>query len=534
MPLLSGTALQNGHYVIDALLEEASNGNFYWGTHVPTGLAVYLQELVTGDTGLSPELATCLQGLAFAPQPPLPNPLQLLQEGDRHYLAMGTGLGRPWCYGYRHYSPVAPKAALALTQRTGEAIQTLLRQGLPTVDLSPNRLWVTAGSAPVILTGLTVPPETSDLPFAHPLKGLAALLYSLLTGSLPTVADLPHIGEALSQQCPNLSPLILQGIQQGLGELAPAVTTATASSLADCIHQWLQTLPDGPPPQMPAPIQGALPTSAPAPTQAEAGAEAVTAQATMAPASTEPAILTPDPTVATGSPGMETGLERVPASMAPEVLTPEPLAPVGVEPGPGGVLVSQGDSAGDRAGALVPVVVPHRRPRRRLLPALGLTAVVAAMGGAAMGAAWRFNLTELSDQVRLNPEQTFPTQGDWRGDRMTTEFENPFFSEGEGVRSPFPESLPDSSSFDLDLERSIAPREPWGDVEPDRWEPLPVEPEPEQRPAPVAPPPVTPPTPESPAPITPVVPENPPPPRPPAAPAPERDTTPEMPAGEQS
>lgn len=534
MPLLSGTALQNGHYVIDALLEEASNGNVYWGTHVPTGLAVYLQELVTGETGLSPELATCLQGLAFAPQPPLPNPLQLLQEGDRYYLAMGTGLGRPWCYGYRHYSPVAPKAALALTQRTGKAIQTLLRQGLPTVDMSPNRLWVTAGSAPVILTGLTVPPETSDLPFAHPLKGLAALLYSLLTGSLPTVTDLPQIGEALSQQCPNLSPLILQGIQQGLGELEPVVTTATASSLADYIHQWLQTLPDGPLPQMSAPIQGALPTSATAPAQAEA----VTVQATMAPTATEPAIPTPDPAVTAGSPRMEPEPERVPEPMAPEVLTPEPMAPVGIEPGPGGVLVSQGDSAGDRGGALVPVVVPYRRPRRRLLPALGLTAVVAAMGGGAVGAAWRFNLTELSEQVRLNPEQTFPAQGDWQGDPMTTEFENPFFSEGEGVRSPFPESLPDSSSFNLDLERSIAPREPWGDVEPDRWEPLPVEPEVEpeleQRPTPVAPPPVTPPPSESPAPINPVVPENPSNPRPPAAPAPERDTTPEMPAREES
>ncbi|MEB3269578.1 MAG: hypothetical protein VKJ09_13625 [Leptolyngbya sp.] len=144
MPLAAGTALQNGHYVVDALLEEAANGDLYWGTHIATGLSVYLQQLTPAAQDLDPAVQPCLQALAFAPQPPLPQPLQFFVDGDYGYLAMGTHLGQPWSGLGQRRSPATPKAALALVRQAAAGVTWLLQQGLPTVDLSPNRLWLPA------------------------------------------------------------------------------------------------------------------------------------------------------------------------------------------------------------------------------------------------------------------------------------------------------------------------------------------------------------------------------------------------------
>jgi hypothetical protein len=168
MPLVAGTALQNGHYVVDALLEDAANGPLYWGTHIATGMRVYLQQLTPAIAELDGAVQQCLQALAFAPQPPLPQPLQTFVDGEYRYLAMGTSLGQPWSLLARRQSPASPKAALARVRATAQAVTALLDQGLPTVDLSPNRIWLAATDEedPVVtLTGLTVAsPDVCSFP----------------------------------------------------------------------------------------------------------------------------------------------------------------------------------------------------------------------------------------------------------------------------------------------------------------------------------------------------------------------------------
>jgi hypothetical protein len=252
MPLSPGTALQNGHYVVDALLDESPNGDLYWGTHVPTGMAFYLQRTPAPEN--SAHALQRLQGLAFAPQPPLPNPFQVFVEGDGFYLVMGTGLGQPWCHQCQSIPPFAPREALALTRGVAEGALALLQQNL-VIDLSPNRLWFN-GENPIILTGIVpLPPYPPRLgaPFPlliHPVQGLAALLYSLLLGKFLTTADTGELVQALKARQPTLSPLIVQAIQRAFEQSEPFSGLPSDSSRA--IHQWLDRLPDALP-TVPAP-----------------------------------------------------------------------------------------------------------------------------------------------------------------------------------------------------------------------------------------------------------------------------------------
>ncbi|WP_008317677.1 hypothetical protein [Leptolyngbya sp. PCC 6406] len=420
MPLASGTALQDGHYIIDALLEDAPNGALYWGTHIPTGMSVYLQVLTPGTTPLGDTVQRRLQSLAFAPRPPLPQPLQTFAEGDTHYLAMGTALGQPWSQLCRHRSPASPKVALALTRHTAEGVQWLLTQGLPSVDLSPNRIWLPTDGLPVILTGLTssaLPTPTQELAtLAHPLRGLAALLYSLLMGQLPELEHLAQCSQTLGQQQPTLSPLIIQAVQAGLGNLSPEAMSSTHQALADQIGAWLQTLPDSLNPvavtvgATAAAVRSTVGTDAPAAPTAAFPPEAKGAG---------PDLALPDPSSDLSSTSAE-----VSATVA--------VAPL---PQPNASLQQKNPQQKPRWSKTSPKG-PSRSSHRRLSIALLGTALVAAVGGVAAGAAWRLTPSGLPGQVRLDPDQSFPSRSDWSGDRLDATFESPFLPEGDGIRPP--------------------------------------------------------------------------------------------------
>jgi hypothetical protein len=477
MPLVAGTALQNGHYVVDALLEDAANGPLYWGTHIATGMRVYLQQLTPAIAELDGAVQQCLQALAFAPQPPLPQPLQTFVDGEYRYLAMGTSLGQPWSLLARRQSPATPKAALARVRATAQAVTALLDQGLPTVDLSPNRIWLAATDEedPVVtLTGLTVASPDVAPSLAHPIRGLAALLHSSLAGHLMDAADLAAWGPALRQQRPDLSPLILEAIRIGL-----QTDIGNEQDLRQAIADWLQTLPDA---------EAILTVPVPA---------ATVSLAVEQPADT--AILSPEetPRVETSEDGPE---DASPADTSPEAAVPETAVPETVSPAPALATATEagtdaaaidpsptlsdtveplpnpvpaGALATTKAAPLAPAP-PQQRPQRssgrRLFPALVVTGLVAAIAGVGAGAAWRLAPNGLPGQLRLDPNQSFPPQSDWSGDRPDAGFDRPYLPEGDLERPPIPEPAWDPATLPADDPWAID--DPWEPTAiPDPWEP---------------------------------------------------------------
>ena len=479
MPLVAGAALQNGHYVVDALLEDAANGPLYWGTHIATGLRVYLQQLTPAIAELDGAVQQCLQALACAPQPPLPEPLQTFVDGEHRYLAMGTTLGQPWSLLARRQSPARPKTALARVRATAQAVTALLDQGLPTVDLSPNRIWLTAtdGEAPVItLTGLTVPPPEAA-PLAHPVRGLTALLHSLLAGHLMDTSDLAAWGPALREQRPDLSPLILEAIRTGL-----QTDIGNEQDLRQAIAAWLQILPDA---------DAILSVPAPAATVSPA-VEQPTDAATPPPEETplveasedSPEDASPETAAPeTVSPALATETEAVtdagasdPSSTPSDTVEPSP------SPAPAGALATT------KAVAIAPVTPRKQLQRssgRRLFPALVLTGLVAAIAGVGAGAAWRLSPNGLPGQVRLDPNQSFPPQSDWSGARPDAGFDRSYLPEGDLERPPIPEPAWDPAALPTDDPWAID--DPWEPTAiPDPWEPQFADPlpDPETRPNP--------------------------------------------------
>ncbi|MGD1939698.1 MAG: hypothetical protein ACFB0G_00150 [Leptolyngbyaceae cyanobacterium] len=248
MSFAPGTALQNGHYIVDALLEAAPNGDLYWGTHVVTGRRVFLQVLPVspqeGGSDLSESIAQ-LEGIAPSPLSPLPHPFTLF-KGEEHSLCLAIEhtVGLPWSSACETQSSLAPKQALAAIRQIAKGIDWLQQQGLERVDLSPNRVWLsnsTSDSVGVTLTGLshhqlslihaadTAAPRSS-------VPVLAQLLESFLTGELSPIEDADAAARRLRQQLPSLSPLIVEAIIRG--------RQAARDGHALTLQQWLDQLPD--------------------------------------------------------------------------------------------------------------------------------------------------------------------------------------------------------------------------------------------------------------------------------------------------
>lgn len=344
MPLSPGTALQNGHYVIDALIETAPNGDLYWGTHVVTGMQVCIQVLPLATEpggGDVSELITRLQGLSFSSQFPLPTPLQIFHEGDSQLcLAMGKTVGLPWDQVCRLHAPMLPRRALRFIQSIAEEVMWLQEQGVTTLDLSPNRIWITAAGDRITLTGL---PQNHLAFSSEPLpetlstvQSLAILLYSSLIGELPKSSDPDALLSTLKATLPTLSPLIAQAIYRG-------AATTPSSSVAEDVQLWLTLLPE----------------------------------------------------MATHS------LRATPAEAAP----PSQASPP-----------------------------PSRR--WSVYPALGATALVAAIGGVTLGIAWRLNASSLPGVIQFDPNQSFPPQADWAGDIPKATQDTPFGTGSAGSDAP--------------------------------------------------------------------------------------------------
>jgi hypothetical protein len=390
MPLAPGTALQNGHYVIDALLEAASNGDLYWGTHVVTGMQVFVQVFPVApemDPAALSALIARFQGVSFSPQSPLPQPFQLV-TGDDHTLClvMGTTVGLPWSQQLQKTTAMAPKQALTTIRQVAAAVTWLQEQGIAGLDLSPNRVWMTETGDRITLTGLpqTHLAEAAATPIPT-VQALARLLYSFLLGEWPATDEAEPLKQILQQRLPNLSPLIGQAIYRGAEGLESLSEVAA-------IRQWLSLLPDA----------GQL------------------------------------------GPGQS------------------PQTQLAVRPR---------DSR--------PASSPSSRSR--VYPALGLTALVAAIGGVTLGTVWRLQPTSLPGAIEFDPNQSFPARADWSGDRPEVTFDTPFVParEAPGQRQDWWETdwdtpvepevweAPASDTDWAEEEGEVIPEDTWDPVDED-------------------------------------------------------------------
>lgn len=249
MSLAPGTAFQNGHFVIDALLESAPNGDLYWGTHVVAGMPVFIQVFpLIADASIEDlsGLIARLEGVAFSPRSPLPNPFQLFRGEDQTLcLAMSTTVGLPWTATHNHCSPLSPKGALRAIRTVADHVSWLRSQGLTGLDLSPNRIWLSDNGETITLTGLpqthlqTV--EASDQQPQTAVEQLAKLLYSFLTGELfpeQVPLNIEPIRADLFRRNPQFSPVMVDAIAQGLR------TSQSSNGEPLTLEQWLDQLPD--------------------------------------------------------------------------------------------------------------------------------------------------------------------------------------------------------------------------------------------------------------------------------------------------
>ncbi|MEM0980178.1 MAG: hypothetical protein AAGH78_07870 [Cyanobacteria bacterium P01_H01_bin.58] len=263
MPLQPGTALQNGHYVIDALLEAAPTGALYWGTHVVTGTQVYIQvfELLEGlPTENLSDLIARLEGLSFSPESLLPRPLQIFHEEGRILcLVLGATVGLPWSQQCHHHRPLSPSQALPTIRRIAAGLTWLTEKDLVVKSLSPAQVWFASEGDRITLTGLPqgyLPAASSTL-----IQSLAYLLWSFLTGKLPPTATLPETSvDSLQQQAPQIHPTLLKALSIGMSS---QVGKDTSLDMA----QWLTMLSDDSlttsVPSMTAPLATASPQSPP-------------------------------------------------------------------------------------------------------------------------------------------------------------------------------------------------------------------------------------------------------------------------------
>lgn len=335
MSLAPGTALQNGHYVVDALLEAAPNGDLYWGTHVVTGMQVFIQVFPVSAESNSSDLSSLIarfEGVAFSPQSPLPNPFQLFHGEDQTLcLAMSATVGLPWTSLCATRPPMKPQQALKLIRQIADSVTWLKAQGIVGLDLSPNRVWLSEDGDRLTLTGLpqahlNVQPDTEAQPDTT-VQFLARLLYSFLLGELPTEAAAEELKTALNQKLPTLSSRLVQAIVQG-------AQGTEAEEAAISLQPWLDQLPDA------------------------AGAYS----------------------------------QRQPESQL----------------------------------ARRPVSAAARPSRSKLYSALVGTASLAAIAGIAFGTFWRLNARSLPGAIQFEPDQSFPSQADWAGDRPDVSFDAPY------------------------------------------------------------------------------------------------------------
>jgi serine/threonine-protein kinase len=285
MDLLVGKTLQDDKYTLDQELGQGGFGITFKATHHYLGQTVVIKTLNESLRCYPdfPRLRRKFQDearrLALCIHPHIVRVSDFFNENERPYIVMEYILGYTLDIVISPDRPLPEAIAIHYIQQVGAALQVVHRNGLLHRDVKPQNIMLRQGTQEVVLIDFGIAREfTPGLTQTHtntlsegyaPVEqylpqekrtpatdvyGLAATLYTLLTGQVPIASILRHRRPMPSPRNlqPQLSAAVDQAIIQGMA--------VEARDRPASVEEWLSLLPSPQDISSPAVVAGSMPT----------------------------------------------------------------------------------------------------------------------------------------------------------------------------------------------------------------------------------------------------------------------------------
>lgn len=374
MTLPVGTTLQHGNYVLDAWCFDDDIGPVYLATQITTGQWVQLRVLGSRHPEAIPapairqQFCAYLQAVNQLNQAGIVKSLAGFEEDGVFYQVMACGPDRSLGYPLARQSGLSCHQALRLIQQVAEVLQALKPLGWVGLTLTPDQIWISRSQPwAITFTGfnfpqppdLVVPESWTDPGFD---QGSIPICPGELTESTLVMALNRLLYFALTgRPAETVQGALSADLQQQQPDIPPVFcqlldygSGQTPSSQPLSLTHWLGIMP--PPESMPDRYLATQVRTE----QVPIGANLTTTQ--------------PRPS---------------PSAISTQVVPSRPVA-VPVRPSS-----------------------PSYRSHRSLYIGLGITALVASLGGMGMGFNLRMQPSDPETPKPLDPEQSFPPRSDW-------------------------------------------------------------------------------------------------------------------------
>jgi eukaryotic-like serine/threonine-protein kinase len=236
-----GETLQAGKYRLDAFIEQREWGITYLATHLTVDQPVLIKTFEATDTVNGPSRSQVDSYIRYAQTltrfhyPQLSRVSSVFEEGNIACMVSEYVQGESLSQLIQD-RPLDEPTALQYLFATAQGLHALHRHGLLHLNLRPSRILKRKEGGDIVLIGLNSrfsnhPDEHEGQPYlaleqyqsaavdiASEVYGLAATLYTLVTGTVPMRAvDRSTTPLARPRQlCPNLSPSLEEAILKGL------------------------------------------------------------------------------------------------------------------------------------------------------------------------------------------------------------------------------------------------------------------------------------------------------------------------------
>jgi hypothetical protein len=368
MTLAPGTALQHGHYVIDAPALEDSIGPLYLATHIPQGRRVLVRVLGSRQPQNIPpadqrsDFFRYLQSVQALQISLLPRQMEGFEEEGVCYQVLSTPVGSPLSQQLNSDFPLPLPQALTLLNALTDSLLALRPLGWLGLWLQPDQIWWAPGRSEATWIGFDFPSYPQP-PTEHTegllVQQLGHLLYFLLTGGYAAHTQAP-LDVDLCHRYPGLPTSMVRALQ-----LATASQPGTLS-------EWGQALPKSQSVIMASLDPGSNSTNGHRPTL--------------------------DPLPVTAGSGL--------------VLKPSHPLSLASQPAPTLAQSYPSKSSGGWS--------------RWATYGLMVTALGAGLSGLVVGLQLRTHTLDPSQASRFNPNQSFPPLADWNGNRPDQKVLRPF------------------------------------------------------------------------------------------------------------
>lgn len=236
-----GETLQAGKYRLDAFIEQREWGITYLATHLTVDQPVLIKTFEATDTVIGPSRSQVDSYIHYAQTltrfhyPQLSRVSSVFEEGNIACMVSEYIQGESLSQLIQD-QPLDEPTALQYLFAIAQGLHALHRHGLLHLNLRPSRILKRKEGGDIVLIGLNSrfsnhPDEQEGRPYlaleqsqssavdiTSEIYGLAATLYTLVTGTVPVAAvDRSTTPLARPRQlCPNLSPSLEEAILKGL------------------------------------------------------------------------------------------------------------------------------------------------------------------------------------------------------------------------------------------------------------------------------------------------------------------------------